>query len=256
MSEYGASWPPEDPELARFKGPHVAVDVAVLTVEPDPEDSSANLTRTPAHERGPLGRTPRLAALLMRRQDGLAAGEWALPGRMVRERERLHEAVAIALETKCGIRGLEPQQLFVSDAPARDSRGWVMSVGHRVVVPWQELEPHLHSNFNLALVRIMGSQQHLELPQGQSALPFEHEEILRAAVAFTRIRYQESPDPDRLLPDFFTLYQLRRVHEAILGEPVDKDLFRRRMSPKLEATGEYSSGSVGKPAQLFKRREK
>jgi ADP-ribose pyrophosphatase YjhB (NUDIX family) len=171
---------------------------------------------------------------------------------MVRERERLEEAVEIALATKCGIRGVRPKQLFVADAPTRDSRGWVMSVAHRVVIPWREIAYHLSNNSELALVRINGRAMDFELPYGQRELPFEHEEILRAAVRFTRQRYSERPDPDRILEGPFTLYQLRRVHEAVLGEELDKDLFRRRMAPILKATGDYSAGTVGKPAQLFR----
>jgi len=67
-------WPNEDPELAKFNGPHVAVDIALLTVFPNKQDQ---LT---------------LGALIHRRQEGLAQGQWALVGRMVRERERLAEA--------------------------------------------------------------------------------------------------------------------------------------------------------------------
>ena len=61
----------EAQELARFPSPHVAVDVALLTIAADPH-----------------GRA-RLAVLSHKRQNGLAEGEWALVGRMVRERERL-----------------------------------------------------------------------------------------------------------------------------------------------------------------------
>jgi 8-oxo-dGTP diphosphatase len=255
MTDSDMSWPPEDPELARFRGPHVAVDIAVLTVEPDLESSSVSSspTRTPSHERGLLGRQPRLAALVIRREDGLASGEWSLPGRMVRERERLHEAVRIALQDKCGIFGLTPRQLFVADAPARDSRGWVMSVAHRVVVPWQELAPQMTGNPRLDLVRITGIEPRLVLPDGQRSLPFEHEDILREAVIDMRGRYDEEPDPDRLLPHAVTLYELRKIHEAVHGEEIDKDLFRRRMIAHLRSTGERSSGTVGKPAQIFVR---
>jgi 8-oxo-dGTP diphosphatase len=253
MTSSSVSWPPEDPELAQFRGPHVAVDVALLTVEPDQEDSQSLYTRTPSWERGPLGRNPVLAALVLRRHDGLAAGRWALPGRMLRERERLGEAVAYALQAKCGIWGLQPVQLFVADAPTRDSRGWVMSVAHRAVVPWDDLAPSVLSNPDLGLVRITGTEISLDMPDRQQGLPFEHEDIIRGAVLDLRRRYIHEPDPDGILHGMFTLYQLRKVHEAVMGEELDKDLFRRRMLPKLTATGQMSSGSVGKPAQLFTR---
>jgi 8-oxo-dGTP diphosphatase len=66
--------------------------------------------------------------------------------------------------------------------------------------------------------------------------------------------YRLLPDPcGLLLADTFTLLDLQRVHEAVLGETLMKDSFRRLMEPQLRATGELTSGSVGKPARLFSK---
>ena len=93
-----------------------------------------------------------LAALVHRRQTGLAQGQWALVGRMVRERESLSDAAKVALSEKCGIKGLKVKQLFVSDEPTRDSRGWVMSVAHLATMQWEKLNPLVESDENLGLV--------------------------------------------------------------------------------------------------------
>lgn len=60
------------------------------------------------------------------------------------------------------------------------------------------------------------------------------------------------PDPHRLLPDEFTLLQLRRLHEAVQGRPLVKDTFRRAMRPHLQPTDRFSSGEVGKPARIYR----
>lgn len=227
----------ESAELARFNGPHVAVDIALFTVTPTERSTD-----------------PRLAFLLHRRGVGIAEGEWALPGRMVRERERLSEAVEIALQEKCCISGIRPKQLQVFDEPTRDFRGWVMSVGFVTTQKCNVVHEALAANPNLAL-GYLSPRGHLklDLPDKQKQLPFEQDLIVQKGIEDLRARYSTQPDPDRLLDDTFTLYQLRKIHEAIMGQEMDKDLFRRRMEPKLAATGELSSGTVGKPAQLFKR---
>lgn len=231
-----SKWPSEDPELAKFKGPHVAVDVAVMTVLPD-EDGQMQL-----------------GALLHRRQTGLASGEWALVGRMVRERESLAKAVQIALEEKCGIFGLSAKQLFVSDEPTRDSRGWVMSVAHIATMRWGEMQSLIESDANLAVLKIEDfSKKKFLLPDGQKNLPFEQDLIISEAIHLLKNRYESRPDPDRFLPEEFTVLQLREIHEAVLERKLDKDLFRRKMNKYLKATGDLSSGSVGKPAELFLR---
>lgn len=241
MARTDSPWPPEDRELARFRGPHIAVDVALLTVAPHPETAE-----------------PTLAALLVQRTAGSAAGAWALPGRMVRERERLAHAVSVALQEKCGIEGIAPRQLFVADEPGRDDRGWVMSVAHTDTQRWDVLEPHLAKRpETLALAwisRTSAHAVHIELPSRQRTLPFEQMDILKRAVLAMRDRYEELPDPDGLLPQEFTVLQLREVHEAVLGRPLDKDLFRRKHIERLVATDNWASGGVGRPAQVFRKK--
>ena len=228
----------EAPELAQFRGPHVAVDVALFTVVQGESETS-----------------DRLAFLVQRRQDGLAAGEWALPGRMVRENERLVDAVKVALKEKCGLEGIEPKQLQVFDEPTRDSRGWVMSVAHVTTQKYDSVVEALSGNSNLGLGYVVAHPRlQLELPEEQKVLPFEQDLIVQQGVQDLRAKYKNLPDPDYLLPKTFTMFQLRKVHEAVLGRSLDKDLFRRTMEGKLAKTGQMSVGTVGKPAQMFKRK--
>lgn len=231
------AWPPEDPELARYRGPHLAVDVALLTVSQT--ETAPDTLGLIVHRRG---------------ADGHAPGEWALIGRMVRERETLAEAVRSALEDKCGIHGITPRQLFVADDPARDSRGWVMSAAHIATEPWAAMESVLDHRDDLAFVRIARTPKiSFTLPDGQSHLPYEQDAIVVEAVEHLRAMYAERPDPGRFLPEDFTVYQLRHVHQAVLGRELDKDVFRRQMLPFLELTGRMSERAVGRPARLFRR---
>src|SRR5689334_8515917 len=100
--------------LTDYSRPSVAVDSAVLTVDPH------------------LG----LVVLEVRRPRG--AG-WALPGTFLHEGEVLAEAVDRSLQDKANVRGLHPRQLHVFDALDRDDRGWVLSVAHVDVVRSQQL---------------------------------------------------------------------------------------------------------------------
>ena len=94
---------------------------------------------------------------------------------------------------------------------------------------------------------------------------FDHDKIVHAAIGDLRERYEFRyryrdvlPDPDGLLPEPFTLHQLRKVHEAVVGEELHKDNFNRRMKPFLEPLrrdGEalLSSNLRGRPATLYRR---
>ncbi len=49
------------------------------------------------------------------------------------------------------------------------------------------------------------------------------------------------------------LLQLCMLHEAVLGETLFKDTFRRRMEPQLVLTDEKSSGVRGPRAAMYRR---
>jgi 8-oxo-dGTP diphosphatase len=167
-------------------------------------------------------------------------GELRLPGTFLHQGEVLADAVQRSLREKAGMTGLDPVQLHVFDAIGRDDRGWVLSVAHVVVVP----------------ATALGDRSRLRLTPVDAAtgLRYDHDEIVQRAVGWLRNRYLEKPDPSGLLADAFTLRDLQLLHEAVLGERVMKDAFRRGMVDGLIETGRMSTGSVGKPARLWRRK--
>jgi hypothetical protein len=84
-------------------------------------------------------------------------------------------------------------------------------------------------------------------------LPYDHTDIIAAAMKELRRRYADRPDPERLLGLRFTIRELRDVREAIDGYPLPKDTIRRAMEPHLRGTGTLSPGTVGRPSQRFRR---
>lgn len=161
---------------------------------------------------------------------------WRLPGTFVHEGETLAQAVLRSLHEKAGIEGLRPRQLHVFDQPDRDDRGWVMSVAHLVVVP-------------------EASVAGVELTPVDAAhdLVYDHATIIQLAVDTLRAEYRDSPDPEHLLGSEFTLLELLRLHEAILGVRLGKDTFRRHMLGQLIETDGHQQGVVGKPARIYRR---
>lgn len=228
--------PDRGSDLSAYPRPSVAVDVAVMTVT----------------EAGEL-------AVLVVRRSGDRAGTWALPGRFLRERQRLADAVAATLEEKCGLpssslAGRRPRQLHVFDDPDRDDRGWVLSVAHLLVLPWRRLQPAVQADDGLTLAAIRKGRA--VLPDRQRALPYGQDEIVARAHDELRLTYRETPDPEHFIEDdAFTLSELADVHFAVLGkEHWAIDTFRRKMSRQLRETGELTRGGPGRPAALFRRR--
>ena len=196
-----------DKLLTDYPRPSLAVDTAVLTVS-DGE----------------------LCVALVQNDTG-----WRLPGTFVHERETLADAVLRSLRDKAQIEGLRPRQLQVFDTPGRDTRGWVISVAHLVVVPAASV-----------------AQVTLRPVAEAHGLNFDHDLIVEVAARALRAQYLAAPDPEGMLGAEFTLLDLLRLHSAIAGERLGKDTFRRHMRGQLLETDAYQQGLVGKPAKLFR----
>jgi 8-oxo-dGTP diphosphatase len=212
--------------LEDYPRPSVAVDTAVLTVGPQ---------RT-------------LGVLLVRRDGAPRRDAWGLPGTFLHKEERLADAVLRSLDEKAGLRGRTPRQLHVFDDPTRDDRGRVLSVAHYLVLPWRTVEPVLEAR---------PDHDRLCPVAEATGLPFDHDEIVRMAVRKVRAIYRDRPDPRGLLPQPFTMRELRHLHAAVAGvEHLKPDSFRRLMEPQLQDTGTTTAGSVGRPAALYRRKSK
>lgn len=87
-------------------------------------------------------------------------------------------------------------------------------------------------------------------------LAFDHAEIVDYAVWRLRQRTEYSMVAHRFLGLEFTLAQLRRVHEAILGEHIDPANFRRTVlaQGQLVDTGRVEEGTPHRPARLYRFR--
>lgn len=60
-------------------------------------------------------------------------------------------------------------------------------------------------------------------------LPFDHKSIIDLAVSRVRSKSQYSSLPVYLCGEHVTLPRLQAVYEAVLGEPINKVSFRRKM---------------------------
>lgn len=97
-----------------------------------------------------------------------------------------------------------------------------------------------------------------DLPQLGRPMQFDHRRILATAISRLRGKLKYRPVVFELMPDAFTLYELQRTVESISGHHLHKQNFRRLVenSGLVEATGEVSTQTGGRPAKLFRfRRE-
>jgi hypothetical protein len=90
------------------------------------------------------------------------------------------------------------------------------------------------------------------------AMQSDQRRILATAIGRTRAKIKYRPVIFELMPPEFTLYELQKTVEAILGPHLHKQNFRRLVEGAglVEPTGEVKTRTGGRPAKLFRfRRE-
>ena len=225
-----------------------------------------------------------LEVVVYRRSEHPARGLYALPGGFVRLDESLDAAAVRLLRDKAGLGGVFIEQLYTFGTVGRDPRGRIITVAYYALVDAERLRDAARdanasiariaadgaegvqlldedaAEANIARLRVPwagevgGAVELFDADGNRLALAFDHALIVGMAVKRIRGKLDYAPIGFQLLPPDFTLRQLQDVHEAIRGELVNKDSFRRRMlgGPTLEATGERQRGTAHRPAELYR----
>lgn len=190
---------------------------------------------------------------------------YALPRGRLRAGELLDEAAARILASELGLDGFFVEQLFTF---MRAEGAPCLRVAYYALVDARTLEaakleegagePRLAPIFVPWEGETGGPVEALDHEGVPYALPDDDEDILGMAVKRVRGKLSYTPIGYQLLPARFTLLELQRVHETVLGRPFNKISFRRRMlgSGELEATGERQRDVGHRPAELYRFRSR
>ncbi len=228
------------PSLRDFERPSLAVDLVLLTVA----DGA-------------------LSVMVIRRDEPPSAGDWSLPGGFVPIDESIDQTVRRVLRDKARLPDVFVEQLYSFGAVDRDPRGRVISVAYYGLVAHERLAAALAHSSNLALAQVItpwageeGGASIIRLPTGETrSLPFDHSEVLGVAVQRLRGKLDYTACRPGVVAGALPLRTLQVVHEAILGRPLTKPAFRRKMLDRgyLESTGEREAAGPFRPAELYRR---
>ncbi len=204
-----------------FEQPSVTVDVLIFTINAD-----------------------QLNVLLIKRATRPYKGSWSIPGGFLHRGESLEQAaLRVALE-KTGVKDIYLEQLYTFGDPDRDPRARIVTVTYVALIPWKKLErPSSERVSDIAWFPIN------ELP----SLAFDHKHIVEYGLARLKAKITYSNIVYALLPERFRLSDLQKIHEVILGKPLDKRNFRKRLLSLdvLVETGEKEITGAHRPAMLY-----
>jgi len=185
-----------------------------------------------------------LKVLLIERGGEPFKGRWALPGGFVAMGESLDAAARRELVEETGVRDVYLEQLYTFGDVGRDPRGRVVSVAYYALVRLDQYA--LRADTDARRVAWFEAD---DLPP----LAFDHATIVAMATERLRAKVRYRPVGFELLPRRFTLTQLQHLYEAVLGRPLDKRNFRKKVLGMglLADTGEIEQDVRHRAARLY-----
>lgn len=192
----------------------------------------------------------KLKVLMVKREYAPYAGWLALPGVLVGHDETLDEAAERGIREEVGLENIYFEQLYTWGALDRDPRNRTISVSYMALVPVEQIQDFAAGQRTTdAVLMEVGGLLDME------DIAFDHKEIIRYAkwrlankVEYTKIAFH-------LLPEEFTLPELQKVYEILLDKKLYKANFRKKVSPLVEETDQYTSGDAHRPSKYYRLRE-
>ncbi|MBI5240920.1 MAG: NUDIX hydrolase [Elusimicrobia bacterium] len=184
-----------------------------------------------------------LQVLLVKRGLAPFEGRWAFPGGFVLKDESLDAAALRELREETGVGDVYLEQLYTFGEPRRDPRGRVISVSYFAL--FSGGEPEAKAGSDAAEVEWAAAYK-------PPLLAFDHRAILDYALQRLRWKLEWTTVGFKLLPKKFTLTELQKVYEAILGRQLDKRNFRRKVAllGVVEPLDEHRQEGIQRPARL------
>ena len=188
----------------------------------------------------------------------------AVPGDLIFDTENLDEAARRVLKELTGIENIYLEQIGAFGDPDRigrkeSDRKWLESIRAQpearvITVAYFSLVKM--PNFNPKASSFAKSAGWTPISE-VNELAFDHYEILESALEQLKRKIKIQPIGFNLLPEKFTLSQLHKLYECILGKDLDKRNFRRKILNLniLTDLDEKQIGVPHKPSQLFKFNE-
>lgn len=179
---------------------------------------------------------------------------WCLPGGFVQHDESLDKSAVRVLNMRTGLHDIYLKQFYTFGDPKREkgkpsSEYWIgkrfISIGYYALVEFSKVnpKPDLYSSaFEWWDVS--------KLPR----LIFDHKAIVEKALETLRLDLNDHPVGYNLLPEKFTMPELQKLYETILGDSVDRRNFQKRMLSLriLVRLNERKTGGAHKAPYLYR----
>jgi len=185
-----------------------------------------------------------LKLLLFQRKVAPFQHEWSLIGSFVQIKESVTKAAERVLKTHTGLTNVFMEELGCYGRIERDPGDRVISIAHYALMRLQEEDKQIAEEYKAQWFEVD------KLP----TLILDHREMVEDALEKLRRKARYRPIGFELLPEKFTIPQLRVLYEVIYQRALDRRNFRKKILSMnvLEKLAEKDKTSSRKGAYLYR----
>jgi len=186
-----------------------------------------------------------LKILLIKMKKAPFAGCWAAPGGLVKPNESVEASAKRHLQNKTGMKNVYLEQLYTFGQVNRDPFGRVVSVAYFALIPGTGLKLKTTREFKDVKWFLVD-----DLPK----LAYDHKKMVECAINRLRAKLEYTNIVYSLLPNEFSLSELQKTYEIILGRKLDKRNFRKKILSLnlIVKTRKKTVGEAYRPAILYR----
>jgi 8-oxo-dGTP diphosphatase len=168
---------------------------------------------------------------------------WSLLGDLVRMDEDLEDAPYRVLRERTGLADVYLQQVHTFGRVSRHPSGRVITTAYYSLIDIKKYK-----------VQVSENELHWHNINDIEQLAFDHQLILDTCLSELREHIMEQPVVFNLLQEKFSLRELQDLYEAILGVPLDRRNFRKRIMLKnwLVDLNQMEEDVPHRPGKLYK----
>lgn len=163
-----------------------------------------------------------LKVLLIKRGVEPFKDKLALPGGFVKMDESLEDAAKRELREETGVAGVYLEQLYTFGDVKRDPRGRVITVSYMALVDSSDID--IKASTDASEVEWVSAKK-IDSMQ----LAFDHKRILKYALKRLKWKFEYTPIAFSMLPEEFTLPQLKKIYDLVFDKKFDKRNFYKKI---------------------------
>lgn len=244
-AEFLAAYNPSD-----YERPSVTVDMMVLRMKK---------------------RFENLQILLIQRKNHPYIEQWALPGGFIEIDESAYNAACRELNEEAGLTDVYMEQIYTMSQPDRDPRMRVIDIAYMALLPYgtksevkagddakdalwfdiifnkdklelRNTERNVVIEYDLTKKKTFVNGRvkitnNIPVSTSEEKLAYDHVNIVLEGLMRLRNKVMYTDVAFNLVPEEFTLVDLQRAYEVIIGKDLYKTNFRNQIESKVKETG-------------------